>query len=281
VLHRPDGDPASAKTVAPGTFVFAAKTEGPQPNAYAVTWWDPRALSLGAVSSFGLRRDDLIVKDGDMFAVEDRLADYEKWRDERARVIAMGGTPGMRIQTATAWAAEAANLGIDEGIVAQGLDAASIHVLQIPGAAKRPRGARFGTLVHALLATVPLDAAADVIARTAQTQARILGEVTTQEVDAAVLVAVAVLRHDLIGRARASASIKRETPVSWVQKDGMLIEGVLDLAFEEENGTVVVDFKTDHELAAGETRYRAQLLQYVAAVARATGRPASGVLFRV
>jgi ATP-dependent exoDNAse (exonuclease V) beta subunit len=91
----------------------------------------------------------------------------------------------------------------------------------------------------------------------------------------------AVLRHDLMARARASASIKRETPVSWVQKDGRLIEGVLDLAFDEGPGTVVVDFKTDHELAAGESRYRAQLHQYVYAVSRATGRPASGVLFRV
>ena len=45
--------------------------------------------------------------------------------------------------------------------------------------------------------------------------------------------------------------------------------------------TIVVDFKTDHELAAGEARYRAQVQQYVAAVARATGRPATGVLFKV
>src|SRR6185295_8279355 len=72
VLHRPDGDPASPKTVAPGTFVFSgvsASAQSVKPRAYSVTWWDPRALSLGAVSGFGLRRDDLIVKDGDMFAV--------------------------------------------------------------------------------------------------------------------------------------------------------------------------------------------------------------------
>ena len=50
-----------------------------------------------------------------------------------------------------------------------------------------------------------------------------------------------------------------------------MIEGVLDLAFEEEGVTTVVDFKTDHELAAGESRYRAQVQQYVAAVERATG----------
>ena len=279
VLQRPGGDPASPRTVAPGTFTFEPpQAQSPKPNAYSVTWWDPRALSLGAVSSFGLRRDDLIVKDGDMFAVEDRLADYERWRDARAKVIAAGARPSVRIQTATAWAAEAATLGIDAAMV----NRQEIEVLQIPGAEKRPRGPRFGTLVHAVLATVPLDATDEVIARTAQTQARIINA-SAEEVSAAAVVVSAVLRHELFGRARASASVKRETPVSWLQKDGTLIEGVLDLAFEDAEGdvTVVVDFKTDHELAAGETRYRAQLLQYVNAVARATGRPASGVLFRV
>ncbi|HEV3483832.1 MAG TPA: hypothetical protein VG106_00380, partial [Vicinamibacterales bacterium] len=70
-------------------------------------------------------------------------------------------------------------------------------------------------------------------------------------------------------------------PVTWLQADDALVEGVLDLAFEEGNSTIVVDFKTDYELSAGESRYRAQVHQYVTAVARATGRPASGVLFRV
>jgi len=69
--------------------------------------------------------------------------------------------------------------------------------------------------------------------------------------------------------------------VTWLQKDGTMIEGVLDLAFEEDGATIVVDFKTDHELSAGESRYRAQVQQYVAAVTRATGRPAKGILFKV
>jgi ATP-dependent exoDNAse (exonuclease V) beta subunit len=224
-----------------------------------------------------LRRDDLIVKDGDMFAVEDRLADYEKWRDERAAVIAAAGRPSLRIQTATAWAAEAASLGTDQAMLDDGND---ITIVQIPGAEKRPRGPRFGSLVHAVLATVALDAPDDVVARTAETQARLIGA-PAEEIRAAAVVVSAVLRHELIARARAAASITRETPVTWLQKDGTLVEGVLDLAFDEGPGTVVVDFKTDHELAAGESRYRAQLLQYLGAVSRASGRPASGVLFRV
>src|SRR5262249_55476163 len=138
VLRRPGGDPATPTTVAPGTFEFDIRTapataHGPQPDTapgpppgadaarsgrhagsggHRVTWWDPRALHLGAAASFGLRRDDLIVKDGDMFAVEDRLADYERWRDERAKTIEEGARPTVRLQTATAWAADAAASGI-------------------------------------------------------------------------------------------------------------------------------------------------------------------------
>ncbi|HTM23702.1 MAG TPA: UvrD-helicase domain-containing protein [Vicinamibacterales bacterium] len=275
VLNRPGGDPAGPHTVAPGTFVFSA-TSATHQFTYSVTWWDPRALHLGAVSSFGLRRDDLIVKDGDMFAVDDRLADYERWRDERMKVIEGGAQPSVRVQTATAWAADAARLGIDAALA----EPADVVVIEMPGADKRPRGPRFGALVHAVLATAPLDAAADVIARTAATQGRVLNA-AAEEVAAAAGVASAVLRHELLARARASASVKRETPVAWLQKDGTLIEGVLDLAFEENGGTIIVDFKTDYELAAGETRYRAQLSQYANAVSRATARPASGILFRV
>jgi hypothetical protein len=270
VLFRPDGDPANTKTVAPGTFDL---------GSYAVSWWDPRALRLGATSTFGLKRDDLIVKDGDMFAVEDRLADYERWRESRVAVLAAGRQPSVKFMTATAWAAEAASTGVDQALL-ELTPSDDVAIVQLPGAADRPRGPGFGTLVHAVLATVALDAPDNVVTRTAQTQGRIVNA-SAVETAAAATVARSVLAHDLIARARASAAVMRETPVSWVNDDGTLIEGVLDLAFAEEDATVVVDFKTDHELSSGEARYRAQLRQYVQAVARATGRPARGILFRV
>jgi ATP-dependent helicase/nuclease subunit A len=239
-------------------------------------WWDPNCLHLGAASSFGLRRDDLIVKDGDMFAVEDRMMAYERWRSERTNVLERASSPGVRVQTATAWAAAAARDGVDDAIAA----AAEVEIVELAGAANRPRGPRFGTLVHAVLATVPLDAPAAVVERTAGTQGRLL-LASAEEVGAAAVVVSSVLRHELIARARAGTALKREAPITWIQKDGTMIEGVLDLAFEERGVTTVVDFKTDHELAAGESRYRAQVQQYVNAVAQATGRPASGVLFKV
>jgi ATP-dependent exoDNAse (exonuclease V) beta subunit len=239
-------------------------------------WWDPSVLHLNTASSFGLRRDDLIVKDGDMFAVEDRKTDYEAWRSGREQLVESGKAAGMRVQTATAWAVEAARDGVDEAIAAS----SAIEVLQIPGMEGRPKGPKFGTLVHAVLAIVPLDAGEEVVRRTAEVQGRVLG-CPDQEVVAAASVVCAVLRQPLMKRARVSTRLRRETPITWTQKDGMLIEGVLDLAFEEDEGTTVVDFKTDHELSAGEARYRAQLQKYVDAVAMATGRPARGVLFKV
>jgi ATP-dependent exoDNAse (exonuclease V) beta subunit len=293
VLNRPDMDPARPTTVAPGRFAFSsparlrqgyggsaealrAKAEAPNPGGYSVVWWDPSLLHLNATSTFGLRRDDLIVKDGDMFAVEDRLADYERWRAERERLVEEGSAPSVRVETATAWAAEAAKSGIDEAIAA----ASEIQVLQIPGVEGRPRGASFGTLVHAILAIVPLDASEEVVRRTAEVQGRILGSPPV-EVAAAAQAVNGVLDHELMARVRGSKTVRRETPITWTQKDGTLIEGVLDLAFDEDDVTTVIDFKTDHELSAGEARYRAQLQKYVDAVAASTGRKAAGVLLKV
>ena len=177
------------------------------------------------------------------------------------------------MQTATAWAADAARLGVDEAIA----DAATISVARIGTTEPRPRGPRFGTLVHAVLASIALDASPGAIARTAETQGRIIGA-TREEVAAAARAAEGVLSHDLMARVRASSQLRRETPVSWMLEDGTLVEGVLDLAFDEGERTIVIDFKTDYELSAGEARYRAQLQQYLGAVTRATGRPAEGIL---
>jgi ATP-dependent exoDNAse (exonuclease V) beta subunit len=44
---------------------------------------------------------------------------------------------------------------------------------------------------------------------------------------------------------------------------------------------VVIDFKTDRELAGALDRYRRQVQIYASAVAAATGRPARAVLMRI
>ena len=75
------------------------------------------------------------------------------------------------------------------------------------------------------------------------------------------------LKHPLIQRAARAQALRRETPVQHYRDDGTLIEGVVDLAFQEItpefNGWTVVDFKTDREIEQAENQYRAQVAAYV------------------
>jgi hypothetical protein len=112
------------------------------------------------------------------------------------------------------------------------------------------------------------------------------GELRDPAVAAEAVRAVArVLAHDIMGRARAAdrrGVCRRETPVTCRMPDGTVVEGIVDLAFEEGGQWVVVDYKSDRVLAAdGEERYRRQIGFYMSAIRQATGMPAVGVLVRV
>jgi ATP-dependent exoDNAse (exonuclease V) beta subunit len=102
---------------------------------------------------------------------------------------------------------------------------------------------------------------------------------------AAAEVVEQALTHDLLVRARRATdrgACRRETPVTLTLDDGTLVEGVVDLAFEENGEWTVVDYKTDREIAtAGEDQYRRQIALYATAIARATGVRTTGVLLRI
>jgi ATP-dependent helicase/nuclease subunit A len=148
----------------------------------------------------------------------------------------------------------------------------------------RPHGAGFGSLVHAVLAETALDASRDAIEHVCDIEARMLG-MSEDEAVAAAIVAERVLAHELLARARAADAYgrcRRETPVTCTLPDGTLVEGVVDLAFEDGGRWMVVDYKTDRELASlGEDRYRLQVALYAGAIAQATGAPCDGVLLVV
>ena len=157
----------------------------------------------------------------------------------------------------------------------------------------RPFGPQFGTLVHTTLATVPLDADESMVRRVASTQARILlgsGSGVEEEAYAVAEAVMAVLRHPLFDQVRAANSsgrCYRELPLIWQAPDGTLIEGTIDLAFEESDGAsserrfVVLDFKTDRELDVEGERYRRQLAIYCQALTALRGGSARGILMRV
>jgi ATP-dependent exoDNAse (exonuclease V) beta subunit len=149
------------------------------------------------------------------------------------------------------------------------------------GAAReaRPGGRRFGSLVHASLAAVPLAAAAGEISDVVRAQARLLGATAEERAAAESAVATA------LRRAAEAQALRRETPALLRRNDGSLLEGVVDLAFREAGGTgahwVVIDFKTDRELGEQRAVYAEQLRLYALAITAATGEPAEPILLSV
>jgi ATP-dependent helicase/nuclease subunit A len=94
----------------------------------------------------------------------------------------------------------------------------------------------------------------------------------------------AVLAHPLLKRARnasISGQCHREVPITLSLDSGMLVEGVADLAFLEEDGWTILDFKTDRELEIALQHYKTQIGLYAKAISRATGRPALAMLMSI
>jgi len=98
-----------------------------------------------------------------------------------------------------------------------------------------------------------------------------------EDVDAAADAVAAALRHHVLARARAAERRHRELPVI-LPVERRLLEGVIDLAFREDGGWTVVDFKTDEDLSARRVHYEAQVRWYALALSRLTGEPTRAVL---
>jgi ATP-dependent helicase/nuclease subunit A len=269
---RADGQPVD-DTVRPGTYQM---TDAASDKSYSVVWWDPLLLEGTLDDARGLRRDDLISKDANAEDVAQDRANYDRWRERRAAVQSSGGVASMNVTTATQLSELAAK---------------PIHAIAIEDAgfgAIRPSGKRFGTLVHAVLATLPLTATPSEVTELATLHAKLFAA-TDEERGAAASIATRLLQHPRIAEARAAEAagkrVWREVPVS-LRLDNdetvpQLVDGQVDLAYETGDGWVIVDFKTDIEIASAQDAYKQQVAFYVEAVQRATGQKATGVLLRV
>jgi ATP-dependent helicase/nuclease subunit A len=238
VLERPDAAIAPSSSVSPGLHRMDV---GDEPHD--IVWWDPAALSLDVAPPFGLRREELIEKSVPEHVVADGARRYERWQEERQTALARGKSPWLAVSTMTEWAASDVAAMVEQGPLDGVPEAEVVTIASAPG---RPAGPRFGTLVHAALATVPLDARPDVRER----------------------------------RAERAGLCHRELPVTMLDGD-LLLEGVADLAFEHDGVMTVVDFKTDRPDPETLDRYARQVRTYGAAIQRATGRPVRPVLLQV
>jgi ATP-dependent helicase/nuclease subunit A len=138
------------------------------------------------------------------------------------------------------------------------------------------RGRGFGSLVHRILEWVPLhDCAPAAVAEMATALAPAFG-LGAEAAARAAETASRVLAMPLLDRARGARRVYRELLV-WFPEGEELLEGVVDLVYEEERGLVIVDYKTDHiapEQALAQAAHHAPQLQlYGRGLAQATGMP--------
>ena len=237
-----------------------------------VTWWDPHLVERSVSPRFGIRAKVLLDAPDDELLVRADVAAFQAWEQERQATIETAAAPSLIVQAVTQ---QATALGTGQP--------ESVLLVDLGYEGLRASGARFGTLVHEVLATVPLAARADEIERFCTLQGRRLGATDEERQSAASLVQ-ATLAHTILREASAAedrGECHREAPVTLRRSDGTLVEGVIDLAYRVDGRWWVVDFKTDTELSSGADAYRAQVGTYVAALAAATTQECRGLLFKL
>ncbi|HLH77732.1 MAG TPA: UvrD-helicase domain-containing protein [Candidatus Binataceae bacterium] len=259
VAVRNQRAPSFQRSVAPGLH----QIDGAD---YRVLWWDPAQLELDVRETMGLRQSRLLEADDNLIRSTAGRHLFEAWQTRRTEILAAGARPALAVQSATA-RAQTQPLAVAE----------SVAIEQIPRQPGRPHGPRFGTLVHLVMLRVELTAPALQVERVARGEGRMLGA-SEAEIVAAAHAVSAALTSPLMARAARARELRRECAVLARLEGEEVIEGVVDLAFLEGEEWIVVDFKTDIDLAPALAHYRTQLAIYTQGIAAASGRRARGVL---
>ncbi|MHB8439269.1 MAG: UvrD-helicase domain-containing protein [Acidimicrobiales bacterium] len=141
-------------------------------------------------------------------------------------------------------------------------------------------GLEIGRAVHGVLAAVDLAAADDSeVERLAHSLSGLHGVPDEQQRVRAMV--DSALRSDVIRRAGTRRHFKEMYVGTTIERPGRedaVFEGFVDLLYEDDDGLVVVDYKTDRivdsaAFSAAVGRYSRQVAAYALAVERATGRP--------
>jgi len=182
-----------------------------------------------------------------------------RWETERHELIAEAGRRPFAPISATRLAARSA-----------------------PAPAVRPgdgSGRDFGSLVHRLLEWVPFEEAGEDRGERIRRMAEALAPALGLDKGAAARAAEQVdgaLRLPVMERARRAPRVWREMSV-WFPDGEHLVEGKVDLVFEEEGQLVVVDYKsdaiTDEQALAQAAHHAPQLQLYGRGLAQALAQP--------
>ena len=209
---------------------------------------DPADLVLRRPRAF---RVDLSAKPPQACAA--RRAARQTWRRERETLIA-GASVGKRLATAS----QLERFGPEE---------------QAPGGRERAVAQAVGTAVHAVLEQVDLSTG-EGLAALAEAEAQ-RNDIPERRGEIEEL-ARAALGSDAVTRAVAAGRFFREIPFAVRTGEGLL-EGVIDLAYDDGGGLAIADYKTDdvpaRQLAGRAEAYRLQVGAYALAVREVFGAP--------
>ena len=235
----------------------------PQQGSHEVVWWDPRTLTLAPPANLGLRQEEILKGDPSDEESPSVIA-YRDWKKQREKTILAGEEKQFDIFAATEAAESPAQV--------------SVQFATVEKAAGRSAGPRFGTLVHTILRDVSLNG--EDVEQLAKVHGRGLGA-TDREIEHAAGAVAAALKHPLLERARQSKTCRRELPILLKLEGNRILEGVIDLAFEENGTWHVVDFKTDAEIGPSRKRYENQLRWYCLALTRLNRTPVEAHLLSI
>jgi ATP-dependent helicase/nuclease subunit A len=226
--------------------------------------WDP---SLVDVLAFVAPAEEAVTAPAFELAPGE-LPSFVDWEREHAAALASGLR---RVAvSATQLAEDAARAADAEATAGMQKDPRDID---LPPWQKGRYGSAVGRAVHAVLQTVDLSTG-EGLKETAAAQAAAEGVLGREGVIEALC--RSALASTLVQRA-AGREYWREVYVGVPYGEGVL-EGYVDLLYRDEDGLVVVDYKTDAwrsnaDLDAKVERYRVQLGAYAKAVTEATGEP--------
>ncbi|MEO1234833.1 MAG: UvrD-helicase domain-containing protein, partial [Myxococcota bacterium] len=244
------------RSVCPGRYVLEDGIE--------VTWWDPNQLPDRPPATFGLAHERFLA-DGP--AAAPSVERFTAWREALETRREMG----------RAAAVERVDLREPPS---EGLGELSIVERTLAGASSRPSGQRYGQLIHRVLEDLPWDASSEGTRALVRGYGRSL-EASAAEVDAASEAMEELLQDGLFERARTAARALRRHPV-WMDTPEGVVDGVLDLLFEETDGWVAVDFVTAYGADEGRDNWlRARMGRLLSALNSAGWPMSIGIVLRV
>jgi hypothetical protein len=101
VDRGPQGTEPAEGSVRPGVH-------SPRLGGHTVAWWDPNVLRLDVEENVGLRQQRILEADESGAEVARGEQAYAQWQEGRSTAIAQASRPTIKVQTVTAFAANAA-----------------------------------------------------------------------------------------------------------------------------------------------------------------------------